>query len=95
MDFDGGDSERKARAVLEQLIALKLAKKIQVTISAQGGRGQVYFAAELALLSIVPMVDHHSEGAEVPEASTGGSGIFPPKCSEAFTADVNDDYCPF
>lgn len=43
MELDGGDEERKARASLDQLVKLDLAKKKDVSYQGFGGRGIVYY----------------------------------------------------
>jgi len=45
MSFDGGDEERKARATLEQLATIGLAKKKDISYGPSGGRGVIYYGS--------------------------------------------------
>jgi len=64
MSFDGGDEERKARATLEQLATIGLAKKKDISYGPSGGRGVIYYGSAIKENEIQNTTEEDPEAPE-------------------------------
>ncbi|MCX5942868.1 MAG: AAA family ATPase [Cyanobacteria bacterium] len=64
MSFDGGDEERKARATLDQLATIGLAKKKDISYGPSGGRGVIYYDSAIKENEIQNTTEEDPEAPE-------------------------------